>query len=204
MKDPAITATVVDEQIVSAAKQAGGIFRSRFGLWLLGMISFVESALVVPLVTDPFLVAYILANKQRALAGTVVTVASSVLGGAVAYATAVALFEFVSYRFLTTEQLLEFYLIAEGFNEGAFVLTFLGAVTPIPYTLVALAAGFVKASFVAFVVASIVGRGFRYGLVGYLTYRYGDQALERARRNVTAATVVLIVLGSVYLFFKLS
>lgn len=191
----------IDAEIVKAAEQAGGVFRSRFGLPLLGMISFVESALVVPIITDPFLVAYILANRAQAMLAVTVTTLSSAFGGVVAYAMAHALFDFIAGRFLTGQHLAEFYVMAERFGEGVFVLTLLGAITPIPYTIVALAAGFVTAPFSIFLFATILGRGARYALVGYLTHRFGEQAMREVRERVTVLTIAAIALAVLYLIF---
>lgn len=202
MQPPTVPVVSVDRQITAAAKQAGGFFRTRYGLWLLGMISFVESALVVPIITDPFLVVYLLSNQGRLWAGVVVTTLASAAGGIVAYATAVAAFDYVAARFFSESGLVEFNTIAAQLDAGTFLITLLGAVTPIPYTLVALAAGFVQANFVVFVLATLLGRGFRYGVVGYITARYGQQALSLIRPYVTYLSVVLVVLGLVYLLWR--
>jgi len=73
----------LETQIEDAAVQAGGLLRSQYGLWALAGISFIESALPVPIITDPFLIAYILADKKSVYKGVVVTLVASILGGVV-------------------------------------------------------------------------------------------------------------------------
>lgn len=187
-------------QAEDAAKKASGLLRSRYGLWALGAISFAESALVVPIVTDPFMVAYILANRTKVVSGVFVTVVASILGGVFAYAVAFWFFEFLSAQYLHGQFGQQFREIAAEFQRGTFIMAIIGAVTPVPYTTVALAAGFVKGNIFAFILGSILGRGVRFGVVGWLTHKYGHRALEIARRELFVATLVCAAVVAVYVF----
>lgn len=190
-----------EDQVEEAAEKAGGLLRSRFGLWALGAISFAESALPVPFITDPFLVAYVLADKQAVWRGLMVTVATSVLGGICAYALAFLFYDFLASQFITGKLAEQFAWIAKEFDKGTFVITILGAVTPVPYTLVAMAAGFMKANIPVFIFASIVGRFVRYAIVAWLTYKYGQQALDIAKGHILWASIACFVLAFVYFYF---
>lgn len=192
--------TKLEANVEDAAHKAGSLLRSRYGAWTLGFVSFAESALVVPLVTDPFLSAYILADRKSALKGVIITVFTSVLGGVFAYAVAISFYEFIAATYLTGPAGEEFTALADEFQKGTFVITVLGAVTPVPYTLVALAAGFVKSNFLVFVFASAVGRAFRYGLVAWLTYHFGEHAIQIARQHLIKVTILLFVLAAIYFF----
>lgn len=190
----------IEVQVEDAAVKAGGLLRSRYGLWLLGGVSFFESALPVPLITDPFLVAYILAAKHRAIVGFLVTTIASLVGGAFAYIVAYAFYDVVVAQYLTGPVGEQFFAITEELQSGTFVFTILGAVTPVPYTLVAMAAGFIKGNFLVFMLGSFVGRASRYAVVAWLTYRFGDQALDIARRHFFKVTIVCFVLAAIYFY----
>lgn len=192
--------TRLEQKVEDAAEKAGGILRSKYGLWALGAISFAESALPVPIITDPFMVAHIMADRAMVWRSVIVTTITSVTGGVFAYAIAFWFYEFIAAAYLHGPLADEFALIADEFNKGTFVITILGAVTPVPYTIVAMAAGFVQANIMVFIAASLVGRVFRYGLVGWLTYWYGQQALAIARRHLILATVVCFALAAIYFF----
>jgi membrane protein YqaA with SNARE-associated domain len=174
------------------------LLQSRFGLWGIGLISFVESSLLLPIITDPFMVVYILANRNRWIAAVTVTVITSVAGGVAAYGMAYFFSAWV-FGFLSPESLQEFSHIAERFKEETFILTILGAITPIPYTLVGLAAGFVKGSLIVFIVASLLGRIIRYTIVGYLTFKFGHQALEHIKQNLLWVSIITLIIAVVYL-----
>lgn len=193
----------VEAHVTDAAKQAGGFFRSRYGLWSLGGISFLESATLVPLVTDPFLVAYILSDKTKVVRAVVVTTLTSVVGGICAYFMAVLFFEAVSHFFFNDALLAEFDVTSQIVAEGFFVATLIGAFTPLPYTLVGLAAGFIGANIWVFLVASFVGRGARYVIVGWGAYTFGERALEIVRKRIILATVAGAVLVAVYIALHL-
>jgi membrane protein YqaA with SNARE-associated domain len=141
----------IETHVEEAAQQAGGLLRSRYGLWALAGLSFVESALLVPIITDPFLIAYILADKKSVYKGVFVTLASSVLGGIFAYTLAFSFYEFIAQEYLVGSIGEQFYSIVDTLQGGVFVVTLLGAVTPIPYTLVALGAGFVEGNLLLFI-----------------------------------------------------
>lgn len=194
--------TPIETQVEEAAEKAGGILRSRYGLWALGAVSFFESALPVPLLTDPFLAAYILADRRRVMAGMLVTLVTSVIGGVFAYVIAFSFYEYFLEQYVLSHFGEQFFAIAEEFKSGTFVITILGAVTPVPYTIVAMAAGFMKGNLFMFILASFLGRGFRYGIVAWLTYHYGQRALEIARRQLLLATIVCFILAAIYFYIK--
>jgi membrane protein YqaA with SNARE-associated domain len=172
------------------------ILRSRYGLYGLGLISYAESVLPIPILLDPFLVVYILANKKKTILAVAVSTFTSVIGGVTAY--------FLGYLFadmflplLGGDTLQQFNVLATQVQNETFILTMLGALTPVPYTGVALAAGFVHGNLAAFVSASLLARVLRYGLVGYLTYYFGSQCMSILKRNkikIAVATALLVFL----------
>ena len=177
------------------------LLQTKYSLFGIAVISFFESALVVPIITDPFMVAYILANRSKTTLVIIVTIFSSLLGGVVAYFMGMFFSTFM-LAFLSTDSITQFYQISENFKNQTFIFTIIGAVTPIPYTLVALAAGFVKGSLLMFILGTIVGRTFRYSIVGYITYRIGPRSIKLIQENIIIlSAIVLLIIASYYLFF---
>ncbi len=69
---------------------------------------------------------------------------------------------------------------------------------PFPFKIFVLSAGAFKMKLWRFVVAMILGRGFRFILEGYLAVRYGDQATEILKHNggkigLGIAALILII-----------
>ena len=76
---------------------------------------------------------------------------------------------------------------------------------PFPFKVFVLSAGAFKMKLWRFVLAMILGRGFRFILEGYLAVRYGEQATEILKQNGTkiglgiAAAIIIICLVKILL-----
>jgi membrane protein YqaA with SNARE-associated domain len=170
-------------------------------LWLIAVISFLESALPIPLITDPFLIAGVLLNRKKAVLIVVMTTVASVIGGLFAYVSAVLFLE-VLMQFMTTGMISEFNSLVNGAHTNTFVITILGAITPIPYTLVAWLVATLQGSLLMFLLASIVCRSLRYAVVGYSVYRFGPAASQYARRYIGLISIVTFILVGLYIWHK--
>ena len=171
--------------------------------WFLGLISFAESVFA-PILIDPFLVALIMASPEKWKRYTWIAISSSVIGGVVAYALGALFFDTLGVR------LIEFYALQETFqsisnslNNNGFVFVLIGAFTPIPYKLVALASGLLQINFFTFLVASIIGRILRLGLVGLAAHIVGPHAIEVARQHLYSIAAISGVVLVVYIVVQL-
>lgn len=190
---------VLETQSVGRAQR---IMQSRSGIWIISMISFVESALPIPLLTDPFLAAGILLNRTKTINIIVVATIASVLGGLFAYASA-ALFFDILVSFLSSDMANQLHSIIANNDGNTLVLTIVGAVTPIPYTLVAWAVAVIKGNLLVFILASVLGRGARYVIVGYCTYHFGPAALTYARKYLAITSLIILVGAILYVWHKM-
>jgi membrane protein YqaA with SNARE-associated domain len=178
------------------------LVHSKFGLWGLALISFLESALPVPLITDPFLVAAILVHRTQALKLVLVTTIASVLGGIVAYYLAYFAFDLLA-RLISPDIMSEVNALLETNTTNTLVLTLIGAITPVPYTVVAWVVAALKASPLVFIAGSIIGRGVRYGIVGYCSYKFGPLAIQYARRYIALTSVLVIIAVILLIWLKM-
>ncbi len=177
--------------------------QSKHAKGILGLISFTESV-CLPVITDPFLVAIILADRSRWLLYTSITIITSVLGGVLAYFLGMLFFDVFGVWMLDTFSLHEAFAAAQvQLSEAGFWFVFIGALTPIPYKLVALASGFGALSIVVFVIASIFGRTMRFFLTGYLSYAFGPLALQMFRQRSNLLLIIIIGIGVLYTLYKL-
>jgi membrane protein YqaA with SNARE-associated domain len=188
--------------VLQAGTTAGDLARSRLGLPVLAAISLAESALPVPLLTDPFLLGYILADRSKTIAAFIITTISSVLGGVLAFFTASYVLQ-VLVSWLSPTMVAELAELQSSATDGEFLLTLTGAVTPIPYTLTAWAVAGVEGSLVIFIIASLIGRGFRYGVVAWCGYRFGTAAMQYARKYLLLASIAVLVVVVAYVLYKM-
>ncbi len=192
----------LEKHVDVVSKKGVKWLRSKHAGRTLGLIAFSESVFL-PILIDPFLVALILANRSRWLYYTTISIVASVVGGTVAYILGLIFFETIGQKILNVYGLTEqFASIAVSVDANGFVFVLIGAVTPIPYKLVALAAGFVQVDIVTFLVASIFGRILRLGLVGYIAYAVGPHALPLFRKHLLNLAYVFFVLLLIYMAVK--
>lgn len=193
-----------DKQYIDEVGERGVKWlRSKHSDWILAVISFVESVFA-PIIIDPFLVALILAKRERWLFYTIVAVVFSVLGGLAGYLIGAMAYDFVGHYVIDFYNLQEqFVSMASELDKNAFAFVLLGALTPIPYKLVAIASGLAKIDIITFLFASIVGRILRLGLVGYAAYQFGPQALPIIRRHLLTLAYIIGFALLVYLIINI-
>jgi membrane protein YqaA with SNARE-associated domain len=196
------------EQKVDIVKQTNSVTRikkilgSDSGVTMISVISFLESMLPIPILTDPFLVAAILANRVNATKLVLMTTAFSTLGGVFAFVLASVFFDSMM-MLLSPDVVAEFQLLVASSTSNIFLLSLIGAVTPVPYTIVAWVVAVLNGSLLIFILASILGRGLRYGIVGYCTYTFGRQAMMYAKRYIAFTSIAVVVLAGLVVWLKM-
>jgi membrane protein YqaA with SNARE-associated domain len=163
----------------------------------LGAISFAEASFF-PLPVEVLYVPMLLANATRWFYYATLTTIASVAGGVFGYLIGAFLFGILG-EFLVSLYSLEAEMLAlqERFSGGAFLAIFIGAFTPIPYKIFTISAGFFSINFIVFLVASILGRGIRYYLLGYLFARYEKVLNHLLFKYFNAGTFLVVLIALV-------
>ncbi|MBI4576345.1 MAG: DedA family protein [Planctomycetes bacterium] len=166
----------------------------------LAALSFAESSFF-PVPPDVLQIALTLGRPARWARHAAISTVASVLGGLAGYALGHGLWQALETPF---------YLYVPGFTPERFGLVrdyygrydawvvFIAAFTPIPYKVFTIAGGVCRIDLGAFLVASAVGRGARFFLVGAVLRRWGAPArafIERHFNWLTVAFVVLLLGG---------
>ena len=185
------------------AKHGAKWLRSKHAETILAMVSFAE-AVFAPILIDPFLIALVLASPKRWKRYVVISIVASVIGGVCAYILGALFFDTLGARLIAFYSLEStFASISESLNNNGFVFVLIGAFTPIPYKIVALASGLLQINFLTFLVASIFGRILRLGLVGMAASMVGPHALPMVRRNLYAIAAVIGIILCAYIAVKI-
>lgn len=190
-----------DKEVKGLVQKTRDLLRSKYGVWFLGVFSFADTTLWLPVTMDPFMVAFMVANRKKAWWGFVAVVVGSVLGGIVVYVFA-EIFTNQLLGILSPHVKHGFNLMVKEVNKGSLLYSIVGAFTA-PYPLVAIVAGVVKINFYLFVIGSIVGRTLRYGIVAYFVYFYGEQALALAKRHLLRVSLAVALLAVFLILLKL-
>lgn len=197
-----IETRVKQVQQTSIVGKAIELLRGRSGLNTISAISFLESAFPLPILTDPFLIAAILAERKNAFKLILFTTITSVLGGIFAYLVALFFFDTLS-NWMSPEITKQFNDLIESNDGNIFVLTLVGAITPIPYTVVAWVVAFLNGGLLAFITASVIGRGLRYSIVGFCAYYFGPQAIPYIKKYLGTLSILVVILAITLLYFKM-
>jgi membrane protein YqaA with SNARE-associated domain len=168
--------------------------------WLMGAISFAESSFF-PVPPDAMMIPMALARPDRAWYYATICTITSVVGGLLGYFIGAALYDSVGHLLI---QLYGHGDKVEAFREayqhyGAWIILLKG-LTPIPYKVVTITAGFAGYSILLFTVFSLITRGARFYIVAFLLSRYGLHAraiIEERLGFWVGVSVVTIVVGFV-------
>lgn len=170
--------------------------------WLFALSFSEASFFVIP--PDVLLIAILMVGASRWIEYAILTTVASVAGGILGYFIGLFFFETIGVR------IVEFYHLAEElkevqllFNNNAFSVIFVAAFTPIPYKIFVLTAGFLKINFLAFVIASFVGRGLRYFIVAYITKVFGGEITRIFMRYFNSITLIAVALFGLFLLWSL-
>ena len=171
-----------------------GLAQSRYALWALAVVAFVESS-VFPIPPDILMIPMIIAAPNRAFLIAGVCLVASVLGGLLGYYIGYGLFETIG------QPVLEFYGKDKYFDEfavrynewGAWAVLFAG-VTPLPYKVITILSGATSMNLPVFIIASIVARGLRFFIVAFLLWKFGAPIRDFIERRLGLMFTLFVVI----------
>lgn len=148
--------------------------------WFLGGLSFAESSFF-PIPPDVMLAPMCLAQPQRWWRLALLTTLTSVLGGVLGYFLGAWALEALMPWITQMGWAPKLATAQSWFERWGFMAVFIAGFSPIPYKVFTLAAGGAGMAFLPFVLASIVGRGGRFFLVGWLMAKFGPTMEPKLR-----------------------
>lgn len=141
--------------------------------WWLGLFAFLESSMF-PIPPHPLLGLMCLAQPRKAVRFAVITTLASVTGGLVGYAIGHFAFQAFGVPLLHALGLTKsFPIMACTLRENAFWIIIFKGMTPIPFKLVTITAGFIAVPIGPFLLASVISRGIVFMSVGILFRLFG-------------------------------
>jgi membrane protein YqaA with SNARE-associated domain len=187
-------------------KEAITLFAQSLGLPGLALITFLDSSfLTFPEVPDIWLMGLVATNKSEWLWYAAVTTGSSIAGCYVLYELARRGGETFLRRRLH-ERHIERGLAA--FRKYGLLTVVVPSILPppMPFKPFVLLAGMAKVRPPVFLLALVIGRGFRYGMEAILAYRYGEAAIDYVNRHLASVSIALAatvaVIGLAFIIWK--
>ena len=141
--------------------------------WWLALFAFLEASMF-PIPPHPLLGLMCLGAPRKALRFAIITTLASVTGGLLGYAIGHYAFAAFGAPLLHALGLAKsFPVMACTLRENAFWIIIFKGMTPIPFKLVTITAGFIGVAITPFVIASLISRGVVFLSVGVLFQLFG-------------------------------
>ncbi len=171
---------------------------TRRAIWVLAGLCYLQS-LFLPVPPDLLLIPMVLAKRAKAWLFAGIATVSSVGGGLTGYLIGYFLYDWLGEPLLAisghASDLETFYEYRDKW--GAWFVA-AGALTPLPYKLVAVASGAANLNVGAFIAASLVARGMRFYVEAAILWYLGPKArriLEHRYGAVAAIGLAVLTLG---------
>ncbi len=170
--------------------------------WLVFLMTVCESVfLFVP--PEVFMTPAIVADKKRAVPIVVAASLGSIVGGAIAYMIGFWLFDTIGVWLIqhiaTMEQ---FELTQELFNQYGVLIILITTVTPIPYKLLGICAGFMQYPAIIFLGLSALFRTGRFAIIGFLLWKFQSFANTLVKKyawQLTIGAILFALLGLTFM-----
>ena len=173
-----------------------GFAESDWSALILAAAAFAES-IFFPIPPDPLLLAIAIPQPHAALWLAALVTASSVAGAVVGHWLGHRFGRPLLYRFASGKKV---EAVEKMFRKYGAWAVLIAAFTPIPYKVFAISAGILDMDRRTFILASIIGRGARFFILGGLIFAYGEEIEEFIDTNfelVTTASAVALVVAVV-------
>jgi undecaprenyl-diphosphatase len=184
------------ELIRSFSHWVEGFADSPWAIVILVVNSFTES-IVNPIPPDPLLIGMSFINPNLALLYAALVTISSVLGALVGHWLGLRFGRPLVLKFIAAKKVDRVEAMFQKYGSWAILIA---AFTPIPYKVFAITAGVLEMDRRPFIVASIIGRGARFFLLGGLILFFG----EAIQKFIETRFELLTVLFSILLILSLA
>lgn len=167
-----------------------------YGTPALAAISFAESSFF-PIPPDVLQIGLSVARPKWSYFYAAVNTAASVAGGIFGWMIGVWFWAAVGWFFFAYVPGFKpevFNYVRDLYHQNAFLTILAAAFTPIPYKVITIAAGVFDVSLWVLFIASLIGRGARFFLVGTLIFWFGERVRLLIEKYFELATVVFFVL----------
>lgn len=179
---------------------------SRYGVTALFILSFAESSFF-PVPPDVLLIALAISIPAKSFKFALICTIGSILGGILGYGIGILGYDSIGKPII---DLYNGQVIMDGikaqYDTYGFWGVLVAAVTPIPYKVFTITSGFFEFDFFQFILASIIGRTFRFMAVAALIWKFGAPIkifIDKYFNLLATSFVFLLILGFLLIKFVL-
>ena len=172
--------------------------KSKHAVSILSTVSFIES-FIFPIPPDLLLIPMGISSPKKAYYFSMLTTIFSVLGGVIGYLVGVYLSDLFlsSLGWIFDENSVE--ITTAWMTEWGVMVVLISGFSPIPYKIFTIASGVTGLAFIPFLIASFLGRGMRFFLIGFIISKGGDNLEKRLRKYVEVIGWMGLSILSIYI-----
>ena len=175
--------------------------KSKHAVSILSTVSFVES-FIFPIPPDLLLIPLSISSPKKAYYFAMLTTIFSVLGGVIGYLIGI----YFADLFLNTLGWMfdakSVETTTEWMAEWGVMVVLISGFSPIPYKIFTVASGVTGLAFIPFLIASFLGRGMRFFLIGFIISKGGDNLEKKLRKYSEVIGWTGLSIFSAYVFFS--
>ena len=177
---------------------------TRFAMPFVFFIGYIE-AIIFPIPQEVFMVPMMLSERTKVFRIVFFSIFGSIIGGLTAYYLGLLFFDSLVLP------IINFYNYSESFlyfkkqiNDYGFIYVFIGGFTPLPFKIITLSSGALNIPILNFLLAAILSRSIRFYMIGFLTYKYGNNVINIIDRKLNLITfIILLMVFLIYFTYKL-
>jgi membrane protein YqaA with SNARE-associated domain len=177
-----------------------GFADSPWAVAILAIDSFTES-IINPIPPDPLLIAIAIGNPRNALWLAALVTATSVLGALIGHWLGLHFGRPIVLRFFSEVKIAK---VEQMFQKYGAWAVLLAAFTPIPYKVFTVTAGVMEMERRPFIIASIIGRGARFFILGILIFAFGEAIqgfIETQFEVLTVVSSIVLIAAAAAAYF---
>lgn len=184
---------------------------SKWGAWALFLLALAESSFF-PIPPDVLLIALCLGAVGKSFRYAAICLTGSIVGALIGYSIGFFCWQDISGEYTALAEWFfahvfsqeAFNQVGELFNKYNFWIVFTAGFTPLPYKLFTISGGLFHIDIVMFTIASIISRGLRFFLIGWLIWKFGSPIKNFIEKyfNILAIAFTLLLIGGFVLIGK--
>ncbi len=178
----------------------GTLVHRPFGVLILALFFFIEAIVILP--AGPILVLFCSERPKRSFYYAFIATIASVLGGIAAYHIGFYVWELAGQKivsFVTTQQKFDYLCLQYQMHQSKAIL--IAGLTPLPYKIITLTAGFCRLSLIPFIMCSLIIRSARLFLIATIMFIWGTSIKDHIDRyfNSLVALFIALLLGILFI-----
>lgn len=176
---------------------------SKFYSFIIFIMTVCESIfLFIP--PEIFITPAIISNKKRTFSAFLSASLGSIVGGTIAYFIGCFLFDNIGVHIINFVSTMEkFQNVQYLFNKYGVLLLIASAITPIPYKLLSICAGFMNYNFVLFILISGIFRTLRFAIYSFILWKFQEKAnfiIKKYFWHLIFTSIFICIIGMLLIF----